>query len=741
MPETFTEEELIIQGIIEKNINYFIENYGEMKSNNLFKENLNNYINGDFLDYNDVYYNIVKLSKVNINKLMEIFETKLNIGTYNTFVEKFHNYLIFDCKEIFTKKIELLNDMVSNKFLQNKLLENPIICERILKNVIIETKFTSFTSNTSIEFFLKILKNKELRPKIMDYFEENIKFIKDQTYIIPIYELDDSNIQSKIIVNTFKYNLAIILIHLFLNGINELRLHYISKDTDNFLSKIYYYIHEIIEYGVLNIYEDKYSKIKDYSYIKKLNSENRMTKNSYDFLSTRLETYLKGIKYLVHSKFTNNKLIEFLDKSIYWVNNRLNKNHHCDEILENINQYYKFKFNQFELTKESSIMISNIFNNDSITKNPNIKINFLKVINGYLVFLNKKNFKKFRVNNFIEYDKDINNISINLLEIFHKIQVSYDEEEIYNSTFANGLITNIFNLTIYNTDHYRYNFEKKLKKNIKLFKEFVYSNLNNFQYELDEILSFIIKIKEIEDVSEPSENLTKSDKINIIIDKINNLNIYLESSSKFILKTTKFNCDIILSNEIKNCFVNIIITFINKLVMNSKKYKICKETHFKPIEILVVIKKCLINCYIHRDDIIIDLICKNQSYTKNSIKRLINILDKRSLIKPIDFNTLDYIQSLLEKNIIENEEYEDIDIPDEFCDPIMDTLIENPVMLPNNIIMDYDVISRHLLTNETNPFNRVKLTLNILSEYNKQDSVKEKIDEFKLKLKPFLHKK
>lgn len=67
----------------------------------------------------------------------------------------------------------------------------------------------------------------------------------------------------------------------------------------------------------------------------------------------------------------------------------------------------------------------------------------------------------------------------------------------------------------------------------------------------------------------------------------------------------------------------------------------------------------------------------------------------------------------------------------------MDTLIENPVMLPNDIIIDLGTISRHLLTSENNPFDRSHLTMELLEEYNKKPCVKNKIDEFKMKLKEF----
>ena len=58
-------------------------------------------------------------------------------------------------------------------------------------------------------------------------------------------------------------------------------------------------------------------------------------------------------------------------------------------------------------------------------------------------------------------------------------------------------------------------------------------------------------------------------------------------------------------------------------------------------------------------------------------------------------------------------------------------------MLSDGVIMDYEVIVRHLLNNSTNPFNREHLTLEILEEYNKKPEIVKKIEEFKIKLNKF----
>lgn len=54
------------------------------------------------------------------------------------------------------------------------------------------------------------------------------------------------------------------------------------------------------------------------------------------------------------------------------------------------------------------------------------------------------------------------------------------------------------------------------------------------------------------------------------------------------------------------------------------------------------------------------------------------------------------------------------DAPEEFKDALMDTLMEDPVILPSGKIVDRSVIIRHLLNSNTDPFNRQTLTEDML---------------------------
>ncbi|KAJ8775019.1 hypothetical protein K2173_020023 [Erythroxylum novogranatense] len=68
------------------------------------------------------------------------------------------------------------------------------------------------------------------------------------------------------------------------------------------------------------------------------------------------------------------------------------------------------------------------------------------------------------------------------------------------------------------------------------------------------------------------------------------------------------------------------------------------------------------------------------------------------------------------------------DIPDEFLDPIQYTLMKDPVILPSSrITVDRPVIQRHLLSDNTDPFNRSHLTADMLIQ---DVELKARIEEF-----------
>ena len=63
--------------------------------------------------------------------------------------------------------------------------------------------------------------------------------------------------------------------------------------------------------------------------------------------------------------------------------------------------------------------------------------------------------------------------------------------------------------------------------------------------------------------------------------------------------------------------------------------------------------------------------------------------------------------------------------PDEFIDPIMSCIMMNPVILPSSkVTVDRSTIARHLLSDQTDPFNRSPLTMEqVLPDHLLRDKI------------------
>lgn len=69
-----------------------------------------------------------------------------------------------------------------------------------------------------------------------------------------------------------------------------------------------------------------------------------------------------------------------------------------------------------------------------------------------------------------------------------------------------------------------------------------------------------------------------------------------------------------------------------------------------------------------------------------------------------------------------------IDPPDEFLDPIMSSLMTDPVILPSSRnVVDRSTIARHLLSDQSDPFNRSPLTMD---QVKRDTGLKARIDEW-----------
>lgn len=106
------------------------------------------------------------------------------------------------------------------------------------------------------------------------------------------------------------------------------------------------------------------------------------------------------------------------------------------------------------------------------------------------------------------------------------------------------------------------------------------------------------------------------------------------------------------------------------------------------------------------------------------------IIDSLPYIKFHEFEK--HIKDELKENLQKTKD--DIkleDIPEEFLDPLIYTLIKDPVMIPNvDLIFDKTSIMSQIYHEKINPYTRESLDENIIQIYNKKPDIIEKVAEF-----------
>ncbi|XP_062397705.1 ubiquitin conjugation factor E4 B isoform X2 [Sardina pilchardus] len=105
-----------------------------------------------------------------------------------------------------------------------------------------------------------------------------------------------------------------------------------------------------------------------------------------------------------------------------------------------------------------------------------------------------------------------------------------------------------------------------------------------------------------------------------------------------------------------------------------------------------------------------------RSYSRELFEEVISKMRKAGIKSTIAIEKFKLLSEKVEEIVAKNSqsEMDYSDAPDEFKDPLMDTLMTDPVILPSGNIMDRSIILRHLLNSPTDPFNRQELTESML---------------------------
>ncbi|UZJ56824.1 hypothetical protein CBS101457_006144 [Exobasidium rhododendri] len=159
------------------------------------------------------------------------------------------------------------------------------------------------------------------------------------------------------------------------------------------------------------------------------------------------------------------------------------------------------------------------------------------------------------------------------------------------------------------------------------------------------------------------------------------------------------------------------LNFNLDLLVGSKcqelKVKDPKKVGFQPRELLKKILKVYLNLA-KKEEFIKAIASDGRSYRKETFEKAVRISNKFMLFGGPELDVITNLVKEVEKvKLLEAEEEEELgEVPDEFLDPLMATLMIEPVLLPSSkAILDLSTIKAHLLSDPTDPFNRAPLKI------------------------------
>lgn len=273
------------------------------------------------------------------------------------------------------------------------------------------------------------------------------------------------------------------------------------------------------------------------------------------------------------------------------------------------------------------------------------------------------------------------------------------------------------------------------------FLQFVNLLMNDLIYLLDESLSRLRTIKKFQDEEETEEyiNLPLNEKQQ----RMDNYNKAKHEATIFLTllnqyyalfaSLTAINQQAFLSEELKDKVVNNLnycLAELNGKNSMSLKVKNMKELRFNPKFIL----KGVINVYLNlrkSEGFLKSVVEDERSFDIKLFEKTLKILVRENLLdeKLEAFEEMmTKMKEMVSQKAADDDFIKELDIPDEFMDPLTYEIMKDPVLLPSSkTVVDRLTVMKHLLSDPTDPFNRSHLTKEMLIP---QPELKQRIDEF-----------
>ena len=313
-------------------------------------------------------------------------------------------------------------------------------------------------------------------------------------------------------------------------------------------------------------------------------------------------------------------------------------------------------------------------------------------------------------------------------QFFDKFNIRYEIFQVIKCIWKNTL--------------YRDNLGKEAHVNTQFFVQFVNLLLNDVTFVLDESLSAFVKIHDLSrELANPAAmaGLTeeqKKEKAELLEDSKGKAKSYMQLTGETMEMLKLFSkslVDAFTMPEIVDRLGAMLGYNLDTMVgPKSSNLRVDNpiEYGFNPKGLLADI--LTVYCNLSGRQRFIDAIARDgRSYKPENFAKASEIMGRFVLKSPDELRIWDRLaQKAAEAKAAEEEDEADFDdAPDEFMDPLMASLMEDPVILPTSkTVMDRSTIRGHLLSDPSDPYNRAPLKI---EDVVADTALKERIEAWK----------
>ena len=462
-------------------------------------------------------------------------------------------------------------------------------------------------------------------------------------------------------------------------------------------------------------------------------SQDRFSKNNKDI---NYKEFLDD--FYDYINFDDNFAISFLPQFIYQnliTISKFVKIYNEDSLIDNI------------YCTKALVYFSLIFScQTNLIRNPHFRMEIFDIMVYFFVSNNSKDKTK-RINKIFKLlnEKFIKEkLMVSILRVFVDAERLGTSNQFYEKFNVRAKIL----MLIENINKgYGHLFEENIKAYTEKYpedsKKMINNLLNDLIYLNDECIENLKAIKKYEDLvadkeqyNSLSEEMKKfeeskfNEKDRIVRAEIKLFNVSL----KFLVSLCKLLQTFFIKNEFivgLSGFLNYSLNVFASPLGNELKLKNLNDYNFNPKFILGALLS-VYSAFYDKIEFLEVVVKDERSYKYANFSRAKRLVENTGKIEieNSDFNNfLKFVDKLKEEERkIKEQEINYDDAPEEFCDALTALLMTDPVKLPkSNVILDRKTIETHLLSDQTDPFNRSPLSKDMLIPC---PELKAKIEEY-----------